>query len=231
MVYNKSQLKGEGIMRKLSLRLPISLALCIGFGAIFGYIAFAIGNESIAPFDTAVIGFVQGLEAKWLTTFMKLISWIGSGYVVAPIAVIGFVVLFFVLHNRPQAFLFIVVIAGSVVFNSLLKKYFKRERPDIHQIIEENGFSFPSGHSMMALALYAIIAFIAWRYVKSLGGRVVLLLLSAFMIIIIGTSRIYLGVHYPSDVVGGFAVSAFWVTIAITVYWYLQNKRKVVSRP
>ena len=218
-------------MREPSIRLPIALALCIGFGAVFGFIAFAISNESIAPFDTAVIGFVQGLEIMWLTTFMKFISWIGSGYFVAPIAVIGFVVLFFVLHNRPQAFLFIVVIAGSVIFNSLLKKYFKRERPEIHRIIEENGLSFPSGHSMMAIALYAIFVFIAWHYIKTLGGRAVLLLLSAFMIIIIGTSRIYLGVHYPSDVIGGFAVSALWVTIAVTVYSYFLNKSKVVSRP
>lgn len=212
-------------MRELSFRLLLALVLCVFFGIVFGYIATAVGNESIAHFDTAVIGFVQGLEAPWLTTIMKVFTWIGSGYVVAPIALIGFIVLFFVLRYRHQAFLLIAVIAGSVLLNSALKNYFKRERPEIHRIMDANGFSFPSGHSMMAFALYAIIAYIAWRNVKTTMSRVVLVLFTTFMIIMIGTSRIYLGVHYPSDIVGGFTASALWVTIAISVYAYFQNRR------
>jgi undecaprenyl-diphosphatase len=207
-------------------RLLFTLVLCIGLASTFIYFASTIGNESITSFDSVIIGFVQGLEALWLTTIMKVFTWIGSGYVVAPIALIGFIVLYFVLHYRQQAFLLIIVIAGSVIFNSILKNYFKRERPEIHRILEANGFSFPSGHSMMAFALYAIIAYIAWRDVRTTKSRIVLLLFTAFMIIIIGVSRIYLGVHYPSDIVGGFAVSALWVTIAITVFDYFQNKRE-----
>jgi undecaprenyl-diphosphatase len=218
-------------MRELSLRLLVAFVLCIGFGIAFGYIASAIGNDTIVGFDTAVIGFVQGLEAPWLTSIMKVFTWIGSGYVVAPIALIGFIVLYFVLHYRQQAFLLIVVIAGSVLLNSVLKNYFKRERPEIHRILDANGFSFPSGHSMMAFALYAIIAYIAWRNVKTSVSRILLLLFAAFMIIMIGMSRIYLGVHYPSDVVGGFAASALWLTIAISVYAYFQSKREKKEGP
>ena len=92
--------------------------------------------------------------------------------------------------------------------------------------MDATGFSFPSGHSMMAFALYVIIAYIAWRNVKTTVGRVALVLFTTFMIIMIGTSRIYLGVHYPSDIVGGFAASALWVTIAISVYANFQNKRE-----
>lgn len=218
-------------MRELSFRLLVAFVLCIFFGIAFGYIAAAVGNESIVHFDTAVIGFVQGLEAPWLTSIMKVFTWIGSGYVVAPIALIGFIVLYFVLRYRHQAFLLIAVIAGTVLLNGALKIYFKRERPEIHRIMDANGFSFPSGHSMMAFALYAIIAYIAWRNVKTTTSRVVLVLFTAVMIIMIGTSRIYLGVHYPSDIVGGYAVSALWVTIAISVYAYFQNKlKKTVSR-
>ncbi|MBO0589329.1 phosphatase PAP2 family protein [Sporosarcina sp. E16_8] len=212
-------------MPELSIHLLVVFVLCIFFGIAFGYIAAAVGNESIAHFDTAVIGFVQGLEAPWLTSIMKVFSWIGSGLVVAAIALIGFIVLYFVLRYRHQAFLLIAVIAGSVILNRLLKIYFKRERPEIHRIMDAKGFSFPSGHSMMAFALYAIIAYIAWRNVKTTASRVVLVLFTAFMIIMIGTSRIYLGVHYPSDIVGGFVASALWATISISVYAYFQNER------
>jgi len=219
-------MKGVHIMRELSLRLLITFILCIGFGVAFGYISAAISNDTIVGFDTAVIGFVQGLETPWLTSIMNLFTWIGSGYVVAPIALMGFIVLYFVLRYRQQAFLLISVVAGSVLLNKLLKNYFKRERPEIHRIMDANGFSFPSGHSMMAFALYAIIAYIAWRNVKTTVSRVLLVVFTAFMIIMIGTSRIYLGVHYPSDIVGGFVASALWLTIAISVYAYFQNKRE-----
>ena len=218
-------------MPELSFHLLVALVLCIMFGIAFGYIASAIVNESIAHFDSAVIEFVQGLEAPWLTSIMKVFTWIGSGYVVTAIALVGFIVLYFVLRYRHQAFLLLTVVTGSILLNKALKSYFKRERPEIHRILDANGYSFPSGHSMMAFALYAIIAYIAWRNLKTTMSRVALVLFTALMIIIIGTSRIYLGVHYPSDVVGGFAVSALWVTIAISVYAYFQNKRKkTVSR-
>ena len=220
-------------MRELSLRLLIAFVLCIGFGVTFGYIAAAIGSDAIVGFDTAVIGFVQGLEVSWLTSIMKGFTWIGSGYVVAPIALLIAGVLYFGLHYRQQAFLLIVVIAGTALLNKVLKIYFKRERPEIHRIMDANGFSFPSGHSMMAFALYAIIAYIVWRNVKTTVSRFLLILFTAFMIIIIGISRIYIGVHYPSDVVGGFVASALWVTIAISVYAYFQHtrgKREIVSR-
>ena len=83
---------------------------------------------------------------------------------------------------------------------------------------------------MMAFALYAIIAYIAWRNVKTTTSRIVLVLFTAFMIIMIGTSRIYLGVHYPSDIVGGFAASALWVTIAISVYGYFQKQTREIKK-
>lgn len=213
-------------MRKLSFGLLVTFVLCIFFASAFGYIVAAVINGSIVHFDTAVIGFVQGLEAPWPTSIMKVFTWIGSGYVVAPIALIGFTVLYFVLRYRHQAFLLISVIAGSVLLNSALKSYFKRERPEIHRIMDATGFSFPSGHSMMAFALYVIIAYIFWRNVKTTVARVVLVLFTTFMIIMIGSSRIYLGVHYPSDIVGGFAASALWVTIAISLYAHFENKRE-----
>ncbi|MCZ2259742.1 phosphatase PAP2 family protein [Sporosarcina sp. G11-34] len=218
-------------MRELSLRLLITFIICIGLGVAFGYISAAIGNEAIVGFDTAVIVFVQGLETPWLTSIMKLFTWVGSRYVVVAIALMGFIVLYFVLCYRQQAFLLISVVAGSVLLNKLLKNYFKRERPEIHRIMDANGYSFPSGHSMMAFALYAIIAYIAWRDVKRTVSRVLLVVFTPFMIIMIGTSRVYLGVHYPSDIVGGFVASALWLTIATSVSAYFQNKREKKERP
>jgi len=213
-------------MKILSLRLLIAFVMCIGFGVLFGYIAAAINNETIESFDMSIIGFVQGLETPWLTAVMKTFTWIGSAVVVIAITLISFTLLFFFLHYRQQAFLLLTVVLGSVLFNYLLKIYFKRERPEIHRILDIGGFSFPSGHTMMAFSLYTILSYIAWRNAKTTPNRILLTLFVAFMILMIGLSRIYLGVHYPSDVVGGIAASGFWGTIAVVVYAFYQNQKK-----
>ena len=193
---------------------------------MFGYLAAAIGNESIEHFDLSVINIIQGMEMHWLTPIIKVFTWIGSGYVVAPITIIAFILLFFVYQYREQAFLLVTVVVGTVILNGLLKLYFKRERPEIYRILEETGFSFPSGHTMMAFSLYTIISYILWRNVKTTLKRVLLVLFTTFMILIISTSRIYLGVHYPSDIVGGFIASALWVSIVIAVYGFYQDRRE-----
>lgn len=213
-------------MRELTTRFLFAFILCIGFGILFGYVATAVGNDSIRHFDRTIISTVQGLEAPWLTLIMKAFTWIGSAYVVAPVTLIGFLVLYFKLNRRPQALLLTVVIVGTVVLNSLLKIYFQRERPEIHRILDANGFSFPSGHTMMAFSLYSILGYIIWKSVKTRSGCFIIVLVASLMTILIGVSRIYLGVHFPSDIVGGLLASGLWVTISVMVYSFFQHRNK-----
>lgn len=213
-------------MKALTIRFLFAFLLCIGFGILFGYVATAVGNDSIRSFDRTIISAVQGQEAPWLTFIMKTFTWIGSAYVVAPVTLIGFLVLFFKLNRRPQAFLLSAVIVGTVVLNTVLKFYFQRERPEIHRILDANGFSFPSGHTMMAFSLYSILGYIVWRNVKTRSGSFMIILTASIMTILIGVSRIYLGVHFPSDIVGGLLASGLWVTISVMVLSFFQHRHK-----
>lgn len=206
-------------------RFLAAFMLCIGLSIGFSYIATAISNQSIEHFDTSIIHFVQGMEAPWLTAILKVFTWIGSEYAVALITVIAFFLLFFTFRYRQQAFLLVVTIAGTAILNTLLKLYFKRERPELHRIMDATGFSFPSGHTMMAFSLYTILAYIAWRNVKTKMSRLLLILSAGLMILLIAGSRIYLGVHYPSDIVGGIFASAFWLTIVIAVYGFYRKRK------
>lgn len=211
-------------MKQPSLRLIIGFILCVGLGLLFYLLTTTFRGDTITSFDKPMINAIQGLETPWLTSIMKFFTWIGSGYVVGAIAIIVFVLLYFVFKYRHQAFLLVVVIGGTVIFNHLLKMYFKRERPVIHRILDAKGYSFPSGHTMMAFSLYVIIAYIAWRNVETRFGRFLLILFATFMTIMIATSRIYLGVHFPSDIVGGLLVSGVLVTIAVTVYGHYRER-------
>ncbi|MZQ85395.1 phosphatase PAP2 family protein [Paenibacillus sp. 5J-6] len=199
----------------------ISLLSAISFGAI----ALLVTDHKVVQFDSEIISFIQDLETPSLTNIMKLFTFVGGGL---PVVVVTVIILFFlykVLHHRSELILFIGVVVGSVILNETLKLIFKRARPVLHRIIEANGFSFPSGHSMAAFSLYGVVAFLLWRHISTALGRSMLIVISIVMIIMIGISRIYLGVHYPSDVLGGFLASGSWLAISIWYYQRYQERR------
>jgi undecaprenyl-diphosphatase len=197
------------------------------FAAIcFGIVAGLVSTHKIAYFDSTGISFIQGFESRVVTTVMKFFTFIGSTAFVGILSVIIIILLYKVLHSRLETLLFIAVIAGTAILNQALKFSFHRERPTLHRLIEKSTYSFPSGHAMMAFALYGILTFLLWRHIPSPTGRTILILFSTIMILAIGISRIYLGIHYPSDVIGGYFVSGFWLAMTI---WYYQWYRERIS--
>ncbi|MDA1675475.1 phosphatase PAP2 family protein [Bacillus cereus group sp. TH152-1LC] len=189
----------------------------------FGIMAVLVINQKTATFDSKVIAFIQGLESPFLTTIMKFFTTIGSTKTVAILCLIIMCVLYKVLKQRSECLLFITAILGTNVLFISLKFLIQRERPSLHRLIEETGYSFPSGHSTIAFALYATVLFLLWRHVRVQWKRVILTVLVSMMIISIGISRIYVGVHYPSDVLAGFLIAAFWITLVIGIHQKYQE--------
>ncbi|MBB6638423.1 phosphatase PAP2 family protein [Cohnella thailandensis] len=203
---------------KLTSRLGFALLASLLCAAGFGAIAVLVGTERIASFDRAIIDFWQSRESATLTNGMKAFTAIGSGIPVVVISIAIMLFLFFVLNHRKELILFAFVLAGSEILNVALKLVFHRERPSFHRLVQASGYSFPSGHSMGAFSLYGIAAFLLWKHISSRRGRTLLILVSCALVLAIGISRIYLGVHYPSDVLAGYLASGFWLTASITVY-------------
>ncbi|WP_158231861.1 MULTISPECIES: phosphatase PAP2 family protein [unclassified Sporosarcina] len=211
-------------MHKLSLRLLAVWIICILFTGFFAYIARSIHLQTISSFDEPIIDFVQSAESPGLTSIMKLFTTIGSTTSVVLLAILTLGVLLWKKH-RAQAVLFAIVLAGTGILNQVLKFIFKRERPDFNRLIDIGGYSFPSGHTMMAFSLYTILTYILWRNVKNTGSQVVIIILAAMMIVMIAVSRIYLGVHFPSDIVGGVLASSVWLFASIAFYQRFQRQR------
>lgn len=199
------------------------LALCCA--AAFGLIAWLVQAENTAGFDSAVIGFVQSAESPGLTGAAKFLAVLGSSKGAIPLSLAAMALLFVVFKHRLELLLFLWVGVGSNLINVMLKERFVRERPNIHRIVEEIGYSFPSGHSMAAVSLYGVLAFLLWRHIPTAAGRTVLIIAAAFMILVMGWSRIYLGVHYPSDVIAGYAASAAWLTLSIGLFERFRRPR------
>lgn len=208
----------------LKLEFMRAFFLSLFSAIVFGLTAFLVIDRQVARFDGSVTSFIQGFESPALTAVMKFFSWIGSGRIVAIISLIVLLILYKVWKYRSELVLFITVVVGSSILNRLLKSLFHRDRPSLHRLVEASGFSFPSGHSMEAVALYGILAFLLWRHIETPLGRGVLIFVSLGMMMAIGISRIYLGVHYPSDVIGGYFAGGFWLFAAIGFYERYKEK-------
>ena len=191
----------------------------------FSFMAILISRHDILTFDSTIISYVQGLEMPALTAIMKFFTFIGSGNAIFVIAVIVMFFLYKVLHHRFELLFFTIVVLGAGILNGMLKDIFQRARPDLHRLIEIGGYSFPSGHAMSAMAVYGALAFLLWRHISTRFGRNLLILFSAMMIFMIGISRVYLGVHYPSDIIGGYFASGFWLGVAIWSFQRYKEKR------
>ncbi|WP_458631232.1 phosphatase PAP2 family protein [Paenibacillus sp. CMAA1364] len=179
----------------------------------------------IVKFDNGISTVIQGFESSVLTLIMGLFSFIGAWLPVGIISLATIFVLYSVLKFRMELVFFTLVMMGSLCLNVLLKLVFQRERPNLRVIAEASGYSFPSGHTMAAFTLYGLICFLLWKHTTSARGRVILLLFVSMMIAGIGISRIYLGVHYPSDVLGALFASGTWLAISIGIYQRILEKR------
>ncbi|WP_405153660.1 phosphatase PAP2 family protein [Paenibacillus sp. FSL K6-0108] len=213
-------------MQNLKKTISIPLLAAALSLAVFAIIALSISDNQIHQFDDSLITLIQGMESPSMTRWMEFFTWIGSGLPVIVITIISMIILYVFLRHRRELLFLGCVIAGSTILNTLLKLMFQRARPTIHRIIEVTGYSFPSGHSMAAFSLYGGLAFLIWKHIPTAAGRVFMIIVSATFILTIGMSRIYLGVHYPSDVVGGYFLSGCWLATCI---WFYQRYLERIS--
>ena len=161
-----------------------------------------IGYNIISKF--LISDFVTPI-AKFITNFGGAISFI-----------ILTIVLFLVIKNKKIGLSIFLNLVIVIVLNQLLKIILQRPRPTDFRIIEETGYSFPSGHSMVSMAFYGYLIYLIYKYVKNKYVKWISIVLLGILICSIGISRIYLGVHYTSDVLGGFLISVSYLVIYIS---------------
>ncbi|PJN89501.1 phosphatase PAP2 family protein [Bacillus sp. mrc49] len=212
----------------MKLKLQLTIAFIVSVFALLGFsfMAIAVSANDYLHFDGEVISFIQGWESPVLTGIMKVFTYIGSTGSMIVLSLFILIFLYKGLKHRVELVLFIAVMAGSPILNAMVKLCFQRTRPDLHRLIEIGGYSFPSGHAMNAMSLYGILTFLLWRHIKVKWGRILLIVMSTSMILTIGISRIYLGVHYPSDIIAGYLAGGFWIATSIWFFQRYQDRRR-----
>lgn len=215
-------------MNNIKVQHPLPLFISLGSLIGFGLMAFVISRFNILTFDSTIISLVQGLENPTLTAVMIFFTEIGSYKIIRYIAILFLIFLYVVFKQRIELFLVPIVFFGARMMNEYLKGIFQRERPDINRLIEIGGYSFPSGHAMNAMAFYGIVTFLVWKHISGRGKGAVTIFLGSLIIFMIGISRIFLGVHYPTDVIAGYFASGFFLAIAIWIYYIFKESVKKI---
>ncbi|HNY64058.1 MAG TPA: phosphatase PAP2 family protein [Deltaproteobacteria bacterium] len=213
----------------LGLHLAVGLVLSIFFVWLFLEIAEGVlTNEEIVAIDYWVSAHVLYLRSSFTNTLMICATNLGG--VAFVLSAGSLIVGFLLVKGHPdKAAGFAAAILGGQLLNVLLKIIIQRQRPtDINALVHAGGWSFPSGHAMMSTVFYGMAAYFLVRSTGSWRMRVAWVALSGFMMLLIGLSRVYLHVHYLSDVLAGFAAGLFWLTVCITGLNAYEMRRSAV---
>jgi membrane-associated phospholipid phosphatase len=201
----------------LGLHLTVGLLAAAGGLWLFGGLAEdLLTGDPIVRFDRALDDYLHARATPPLTTFFLIVTALGS---IEAIVLLGTVVATFLAWGRRWLFLgsWLAAVAGSAILNQLLKGLFARPRPHFeHPLLVETSYSFPSGHAMESFVVYGMLAYFAVLALRSWESRVGVVCGAALLVVLIGFSRMYLGVHYFSDVIAGYAAGGVWLSALIT---------------
>ncbi len=203
----------------------VGLAVSAFLLAVFVHLAEeTVYQQEAALVDSVVIWLVHSLSAPGLDRVMLAATYTGSGYAYALLAPPALALLGY-LGWRREAISLAACLGGAAFLNWALKHFFVRARPDLFRVISETGYSFPSGHAMVSLCFYGILAYIIGRRLPRRSRQLALYLAAAGLVVLIGFSRIYLGVHYPSDVAAGYIAGGTWLAFCISLLWWWELKK------
>jgi len=170
-------------------------------------------DHELYAFDRIIGTWIRHYTSPLMTAIMKGFTIIGSIGSVS-LMTLGIIITLLLLRRPLLEPLFLTVATtGSWLMEELLKWVFHRPRPAVDQLVHASGYSFPSGHSTVGMAFFGAVAFLLWPHLHHSRLRLLTTGIFALLILCIGISRIYLGVHYPSDVLAGFAVGGTWLTL------------------
>ena len=203
-------------------RKSAPILLVAGFGVLgvclflFGTIAEGIRDGEVFLMDTLATPFFHALASPAMDALMNFFTLLGSVYVIPILFAAAIIVL--IVQRRPGAALFLTVASGgALLLNGAMKLFFERPRPQVPWANVLPDYSFPSGHTMNSVAFYGALAVIVW----SIAGRrwgIVAVIAATVLCTLIGISRIYLGYHYFTDVIGGALAGVSWLLITVAVF-------------
>lgn len=198
---------------KKNIKSLILAFLVIGFALVLTLIL----TNNIAGFDSLIYSLVTVNKSDIITKVYKFITFFGSTTFIVILCLL-FLLIFW---KQKKGFVISACLIGSTLINNLIKVIVRRNRPLNLMMVEESTFSFPSGHTMASVSMYGLLIYLVWQSKFSKRLKILLTVLLSMLILSIAISRIYLGAHYASDIIGAIFMSTIWLIIFISI---LRNK-------
>jgi membrane-associated phospholipid phosphatase len=218
--------KKKRFLEFVSLSLLLGLTVAIGTLVFFGWLSDEVLDGETRHFDDVTRAAVHQLASPALTNVMRGISFLGSTLFLTMATTIAIV--WFALRKwGREAKLFAITMIGASLLNIVLKLAFKRARPvPFFDLLPPETYSFPSGHALTSCCFFGALAALLTARIKSKQVRIAVWIICVTMFLLIGFSRIYLGVHYTTDVIAGFAAALIWILVVRFVELTLRRRRK-----
>lgn len=215
----------------LVLKLVLGLAaVAIGAVATGKLVDDVTDGDGVARLDHPVARFVAAHRTASLTTVMKAVTVVGGPAGMAILALAIGLLLAVALRSWTPLAVLAVTAAGSIGLTVVFKAVLGRARPPLAQaVIPADGFGFPSGHAAAAAAVCGVAAWLCSARMRSWWERIALWAVAAIVVALVGISRVYLGVHWTSDVLGGWAFGILWMAVVVsawTAYWHISGTRR-----
>ncbi len=199
----------------------------LAFGPFIKITSEPLEHEVSGVDRTILIGFAKA-RTPWLTVVAVDLTALGSVTLVLISTIVLCVLL--LLKDRMGALQLVAASVGAGILTTTIKDYIDRARPEVvTQLVELSGLSYPSGHSLAAASLYLTVAILVCRHLQRTGHQIAILAMTVTIILLVGISRIYLGVHYPSDVASGISRGAAWALLRAACFSFFSDPK--IARP
>ena len=190
---------------------------------IFIYAVRMVFITEGSVFDENIFKAVASYTTPARTSFMNFITFLGKHTLLIPL---NFLLIGFFIYKKHKWFAIRIasLALSSVVLSFSLKAFFQRERPLMQLIGDVSGYSFPSGHALIGIVFYGLFIYIIWHEVKQKWLKIFLIVVLILLILLISFSRVYLRVHYPSDVIAGLAIGFIWLVLSLRIVHRIEKK-------
>lgn len=215
----------------------IAMLASVGFAGLLLLVFLMLSDEVIEKeidiFDRLMMKLILSIKSPFLDIVMKTATELGSWWFITLLSLLALLILWTRYKDKWAIFFLIWTVGGGGLLNLFLKNLFERDRPPGDAMVSSDGFSFPSGHVMMSLIMYGFFIYLIVRLAPKKMGTIVSAVFLVIVIAGVGYSRVYLEVHYPSDVLSGLLGGAIWLIVSLMAFewvrWKQQHKKTAIT--
>ncbi len=204
----------------------VSFIIVVGGLNLFIELTETLKESMLAQYDRQITDFVIAYRSPSLTQYFIFMTDVGDIYGYLVVLILALIISWVFFKNWRYIAQTVLVLLLASISNTMLKRFIDRARPGIEHLVSVETLSYPSGHAMSAMAFYGFLIYLFYRFKMNSWLKYGIILLLCFIILSIGISRIYLGVHFPSDIAGGYIAGLIWVFFCILIFNLVEVFRK-----